>query len=149
MTNQLYINGKDAWTTYKVFLAEDRAGDNRNYSEILTPPPTKERKAVSYPEEDGERLPKTLSPALEARDITLSFALIADNKAAFFAAYKAFLSALKTGDKGWLTLRIVDLDKTIEVYYLSASSYRQLSTFTGGVVAARFDIKFREPKPQF
>lgn len=147
MTQLLYINGLDAYATWGVFLAEDKPSERRNYAQLLTPPPTKARQAVSFAEEDGERLPRDLAPAHDARDLTLTFALTAPSKSAFLTRYSAFLQALKTGQKGWLELRLTELAKTYTLYYLSASSYRQLTPLEGGAVAALIDIKFREPKP--
>lgn len=144
----LYINDKDAYKEYGVFLCEERPGENKNYCELLKPAEAKELKAINYHERDGEKLPAKLVRALQARDVTLQFALVASNKTVFFTKYAAFISLLKQGQDGWLSLRLPELDKTYRVYYVSCTTWKQLTDFDGEVVA-RFTVKFREPEPAY
>ena len=67
----LLINGVDVFVDYGAFLAEEKAGDTKNYSALLKPPSAKPHTAVSFREKDGEKLPDALLPAWEARDVTL------------------------------------------------------------------------------
>ena len=59
----LLINGVDVFVDYGAFLAEEKAGDTKNYSALLKPPSAKPHTAVSFREKDGEKLPDALLPA--------------------------------------------------------------------------------------
>ncbi|MEG0994133.1 MAG: hypothetical protein RSE51_09860 [Bacteroidales bacterium] len=144
----LYINNKDAYTTYGAFLVEDKPGDNKNYSELLKPAKAKEHTPVDFRHLDGEKYPDTLTVALEARDITLQFAICGTSKADFVAKYQAFVTMLKTGVGGWINIRLPELNKTMKLYYKECTEWEQLTDF-GGVVMAKFRVKFREPKPTY
>ena len=98
----LYINDDDVYKTCGAFLTEDKAGDNTNYAALLTPPKMKAYTAVSFREQDGEKLPDKLTPAFEARDVTLQFAITGNGKAGFIKNYQAFLGLLKSG---WLNVQ--------------------------------------------
>lgn len=142
----LMINDVDVFTTYGAFLSEDKPGDGKNYSALLKPAAAKSHVAVSFREHDGEKLPGTLLPALEARDVTLQFSIVAANRVLFLQRYSSFLNFLKTGDRGWLNIRLPELEKTFRMYYKDGSDYKQLTDFEGEVVA-KFSVKFREPVP--
>ncbi len=142
----LYINGKDVYSEYGAFLTEDTVGQNTNYAELLTPPKTKPYTAVSFREDDGEKLPDVLpDPAFEPRDVSLYFAILADTPAIFLTKYHAFVSLLKSG---WLEIRLPELNQTYKMYYQECSGYEQLTPIDGQV-AAKFKVKLREPVPQF
>lgn len=146
LTGLLYINEVDAWTRYGVFLSEERAAESSNYSTLLALPSMKPHKAISYREEDGERLPSTLDCRFEARDMTLHMTLIAGSKEEFLSRHRAFIGLLKSG---WLTLRLPELNRSYRIYYLSGGDYKQLTSLEGDLVAAQFSIRLREPQPQF
>ena len=65
------VNGTDIWSTYGVFLVEDKRGGMDNLTAILTPSKTKTDTAVNIREEDGEKYSSVLTPRNEARDVTL------------------------------------------------------------------------------
>lgn len=67
------VNGTDIWSTYGVFLVEDKRGGMDNLTAILTPSKTKTDTAVNIREEDGEKYSSVLTPRNEARDVTLHF----------------------------------------------------------------------------
>ena len=140
----LFINDQDVYATYGAFLSEDHAGDNTNYSALLKPPAMKPYVAVSFREQDGEKLPDILTPAFEARDISLQFALFADSTADWLARYAAFVEMLHSG---WLNIRVPELGKTFRVYYKSCSQYSQLTPLDGGITAGKFTVIFHEPTP--
>lgn len=140
----LYINDKDVYKTYGAFLCEEKAGDNTNYSALLKPAAMKSYTAVSFREEDGEKLPDTLTPAFEARDVELQFAVYGSSKADFVAKYKAFVTMLRSG---WLNTYLPELSKTYKFYYLNCTEYSQLTALDEDTVAGKFKVKFREPKP--
>ena len=100
--------------------------------------------AVSFREQDGEKLPDKLTPAFEARDVTLQFAITGNGKAGFIKNYQAFLGLLKSG---WLNVRLPELGKTYRMYYKESTGYDQLTPLDGTTVAGKIKVKFREPVP--
>lgn len=145
----LYINSIDVYTMYGAFLTENRASDNTNYGALLNPAAMKPCVAVSFREENGEKLPEVLVPRSEARDVTLQFAIFAENASVFLQKYTDFIQFLKSG---WLDINLPELNKTFRMYLVSFNSYEQLTPVTtdsGVVVASRFKVKFREPNPSF
>ena len=99
---------------------------------------------VSFREQDGEKLPDKLTPAFEARDVTLQFAITGHGQAGFIHNYQAFLTLLKSG---WLNIRLPELGKTYRMYYKESTSYDQLTPLEGTTVAGKIKVKFREPVP--
>lgn len=145
-TGRLYINNLDAYTTYGVFLANDRGGTYDNISALMTPPPVKRYTAVDYRERDGEEVEVTL-PRFEARDISLRLAMIVETEREFRAKYKAFVDVLKSGT---LNVRVTETGKTYRLHYLSCPGMVMRTRLrTTGRLAAMWTVKFREPKPEF
>lgn len=144
----LYINNVDVYETYGAFLTEEKQEDTTNYDALMKPSEVKEQEEVSIKERDGVELPAELIQSLKARDVTLKFAIAADNKAAFLTNYMAFLKMLRKGNKGWLDVYLPELDMHFAFYYKSAEKYKQLTDFDGQVMG-RFAVVFREPKPKF
>ena len=140
----MYINDRDAYTTYGAFLSADRRGELKNYSALLKPPAMKPYIAVAFREEDGEKLPEELTPSFEARDIDLQFTIVASGSAEFLQRYSSFVAMLRSG---WLDIRLPDLGRVFRVYYKNCSEFGQLTPLEGGAVAGKFKVKFREPKP--
>jgi len=139
----------DVFTQYGAFLSEDKASDNTNYAALMKPAGMKPYVAVSFREEHGEKLPAQLTPRSEARDVTLQFAIIADNATVFMQKYQNFVQFLKSG---WLSVNLPELNKTFKMYLVSFTDYEQLTPVTtdaGVAVASKFKVKFREPNPSF
>lgn len=149
MEGLLYINDRDIWTDFGAWLAEEKEGETKNYSALQKPPAVKPHIAVSFREQDGEKLPDKIVQRWEPRDIDLRFAVAADDKVSFIAKRDAFISFLKNGSDGWLNIRVPELGKTYRVYYKDCSDYDHIEAIGGGLVAACFTIKFREPTPEF
>ena len=143
------INDADIYTRFGAFLAETAADRNTNYEALLLPPSLKEQPSVSFPDEDGERLPDTLTQVFEGRDITLQFAIVAPDDRTFLSRYVGFVRFLKEGDGGWLTLHLTDVGLQFRVYLVSSTGYSQLVPFGQGQVAALFSVRFHEPQPTF
>lgn len=142
------VNGTDIWTEYGVFLTEEKRGGRDNLKAILAASKTKAHTAVDIREENGEKYSDRLTVANEARDITLTFALYAPTKREWLERYMSFISFLKTGDKGWLSLYLPQLELTLRVYYLECPGFTPLTyLWREGVQAGRFKVKFREPEP--
>lgn len=66
MINKLYIDGKDAYTNYGIFIAED------GYEGVIGLPPLKKVDANDWMEEDGLDVDLS-SPALDTRDFPIAF----------------------------------------------------------------------------
>lgn len=148
MKELLFINDRDVWTDFGAWLVEDKEGETKNYSALQKPPAAKAHVAVSFREQDGEKLPEKLVQKWESRDISLKFAVAADDRASFIPRRDTFISFLKNGTDGWLEIRVPELGKTYRVHYKECSDYEDLEDI-GGMVAARFTIKFHEPNPEF
>lgn len=144
----LYINNEDVYEKYGAYLTEEKPEDTTNYDALMQPSEVKEQEEVSFRENDGVELPAEIVQSLKARDVTLKFAMAADNKATFLTNYKAFLEMLRKGNKGWLDVYLPELDMHFAFYYKSAEKYKQLTDFEG-MVMGRFAVRFREPKPMF
>ena len=124
------VNGTDIWSTYGVFLVEDKRGGMDNLTAILTPSKTKTDTAVNIREEDGEKYSSVLTPRNEARDVTLHFALFGKTQA------------------GWLEISFPQLALTLRVKYTDCSKFQPLTyLWKEGVHAGKFKVKFREPVP--
>lgn len=145
----LTINGVDTYERFGAFLAETAEDATANYDALMEMPKLKEVPEVSVREEDGVRSPQVLTPAFEARDITLQFAIVAPDDASFIRRYFSFVNFLKAGDGGWLDLHLTDLGLRYRLRLLGASAYSQAVPFGRQRVAAVFSVKFREPKPSF
>ncbi|MCI7071278.1 MAG: hypothetical protein MR982_10030 [Bacteroides pyogenes] len=145
MEGLFIINDKDMFKEYGVFLTEDRPGNFFNLSELLKPAQMKPYMAVSFREEDGEKLPEVLpAPRMEPRDFTLYVAMIAQTPELFTANYSGFMGLIKSG---WLTIRVSGIDKNYKVYYQGCSFYAPLTETDQGEVITRMKLKFREPQP--
>ncbi|MGL4520797.1 MAG: hypothetical protein ACRCUJ_14305 [Phocaeicola sp.] len=144
LSGLLYINGIDVFERYGAYLTENREGEFSNYSALMKLPSTKPQTAVDFREEDGEKLPETLTVALEPRDVTLYFAISADSPLEFLTRYGEFARLLTSG---WLSFVLPELAKTYRFHYKECGDYEQLTPMDDGTVASRFKVKLREPKP--
>ena len=148
LEGKVLVNGTDIWKEYGVFLCEKKRGDRNNLKAIMAPAKTKTHVAVDIREEDGEKYSAALTVRNEARDVKLTFALMADTRDAWLAQYQAFIAFLKQGDDGWLDIRFPDLGMTLHVFYKDGSDYEPLTyLWQEGTQASRFTVTFREPKP--
>lgn len=130
---QLYINGKNAYTTWGIFL-EDGA-----LSALMTPPPSKAFISNTYRSKDGKRIVRN-NPRVDERDITLPFCMTAATEEAFLSNYASFCEELATG---WL---IINTHFQPDVYYrCSFTSCTQFSQFARQI--AKFSLKLNEPDP--
>ena len=134
MTGQLYINGKDAYDNWGIFL-EDGA-----LSSLMTPAPCKEFISNKYRSKSGKHMIKH-NPRLDERDITLSFCMTAKSETVFLANYANFCDdVLSTGE---LTIRTSFQPNTYyRCIYLSCSQYSQYLR-----QLAKFSLKLNEPDP--
>lgn len=143
-----FINEKDIFLEYSVFLAEKSQGEHANYDALLKPPKLKDQTAVNIRELDGEKLPDALVNKFEARDITLMFGLYASNRFTWLAQRKTFVDFLRTGENGWLRLNARELDETFRVYVKDFPNWDQIA-FDCSLSYGQFQVTFREPNPNF
>lgn len=145
----LTINGVDPYERYGAFLAWREGEDPMaNYSALLAPPELKEQQKVEYREINGVKLPSKLVQCWKEREVSLTFAIMASNKAQFEERYYGFISFLKEGADGWLNVTLTELSRTWRLYMRRVSPYTQLTDFEGEV-AAMFTVVFEEPSPNF
>lgn len=133
LDGQLYINGKNAYTRWGIFL-EDGA-----LSTLMTPPPSKEFVSNSYRAKDGKSVVRN-NPRVDERDITLAFCMTAKTVEQFLKNYASFCEELATG---WL---VINTTFQPDVYYrCSYTSCTQFSQYQRQI--AKFSLKLNEPDP--
>ena len=133
MTGELFINGKDAYTTWGISM------DNTSLSVLMTPAPVKEYIENKSRLEHGKRVIIS-SVRLDERTLTLQFNLIASNQAQFFARYDSFCQELATGK-----LDIKTKYQPTIVYRTIYISCQQFSQFMQGI--GKFTLKLNEYNP--
>lgn len=69
MRTTLYIDGRDAWSDYRVCLAEGA------YAALLSPPSLKDPESTDWPEEDGEEFDLN-TPVLDKRTVNLPLCVL-------------------------------------------------------------------------
>lgn len=150
LKNLVIINGTDIWTEFGVFLTEEKAGGRENLTAIMTPAKAKSHVGVNIREHDGVKYSAKLDPRNDEREVTLHFALFAETKDEWLRRYWAFISFLKRGKEGWLSVCLPELDLTMRMFYVSCSAYKPLTyLWKEGVQASRFKVTLKEPEPTF
>ena len=145
----LTINGVDPYEEYGAFLAYREGEDPMaNYSSLLTPPELKEQRKVELRERNGVKLPAKLIQRWKEREVTLTFAILADDKAQFEERYYGFLEFLRAGNDGWLEFHLTELSRTWRMYMRRVTPYEHLEGFEDKV-SALFSVVFEEPSPNF
>ncbi len=144
------INDKDIWTEFGAFLTEEKNGGRENLTAIMTPSKAKGHVGVNIREHDGVKYSTKLDPRNEERDVTLHFALFAKTKDEWLRNYRDFITFLKQGDNGWLSVHLPELDLTMRMFYVNCPGYKPLTyLWKEGVQASRFKVTFKEPAPSF
>lgn len=145
----LTINGVDPYEEYGAFLAYREGEDPlANYSSLLAPPELKEQRKVEFREMNGVKLPAKLVQRWKEREVTLTFAILADDKTQFEERYYGFLEFLRVGNDGWLEFHLPELSRTWRMYMRRVTPYEQLEGFEDKV-SALFSVVFEEPSPNF
>lgn len=133
MTGDLYINGKDAWAEWGVFM------DSTSLSALMSPPPTKNFPSNKSRLEDGTRYIVHYAKLAE-RDITLSLQFVADSEENFFERYSSFCEEISNGV---VNIRTKHQPKTVyRCIYKSCGSYTQFAQRI-----AKVSLKLTEPDP--
>ena len=134
MTGELFINGKDAYTTWCISM------DDTALSALMTPAPNKEFIENKSRLRNGKQV-VSVNPTADERSLTLQINLTAKDEAQFFARYALFCQEL---EKGVLNIRTkYQPDVTYKTIYLSCS---QFSQFMRGI--GKFSLKLNEPNPK-
>ena len=150
LKNLVIINGKDIWTEFGAFLTEEKKGGRENLTAIMSPSKVKTHVAVNIREENGSKYSSVLDVKNEERDVTLHFALFAESRSEWLQRYRDFITFLKDGENGWLSMRLPELGLTMRLFYVESSSYKPITClWKEGVHASRFKVMFREPVPSF
>lgn len=132
-TGQLYINEKDAWETWNVFLVGESL-DN-----FLLPPSPKPYIENNFRSQDGNQV-FIVNSKKEARDVQVEFCISTLSREEYLIAYKNFVQELSDG---MVTLRIPFID---EVYKLTVASYLSLGYYVKyGKLSVRFNESYSVP----
>ncbi len=144
------INGTDIWKEFGAFLTEEKKGGRENLNAILKASKVKSHVGVDIREHDGTKYSAKLDVRNQERDITLHFAIFAPTVEEWIDRYGKFLTLVKQGKDGWLTMRLPTLGLTMRLFYVENTDFKSLTyLWKEGVQAGRFKVKFREPEPTF
>ena len=133
MIGELFINSKDAYSTWGISL------DNTSLSSLMTPPPNKDFIENKSRLSHGKKV-ITTNPKMDERNVTLQIHLTARDETDFFNKYESFCEELS---KGVLNIRTKYQPNVMyRMIYLSCS---QFSQFMRGI--AKFALKLNEPDP--
>lgn len=132
MQGQLYINDKDAWTTWKVKLDD-------GFNNLKIPANPKEYVSNDSRSQAGKQV-FISNPQPQAKDsIQLIFAFTCDSSDEYLENFDAFIDELT----GVIELKVMAL-KTI--YKLRVTDYISLSSGTG-LTDGRLSVRFSEDNP--
>lgn len=134
MKGELFINEKDAYTTWGISM------ESTSLSALMTPAPMKAFVENSSRLEHGKRV-ITSNPKVDERNITLEIHLTAKDKDSFFSKYLSFCEELTTG-----VLNIRTKYQPTVVYKTVYLSCSQFSQFMQGI--AKFSLRLCEPNPK-
>lgn len=134
MEGELFINSKDAYTTWGISM------DTSSLSALMTPSPVKEFVENKSRLEHGKRIISS-SPKVDERNVTLTINLTARNEQQFFERYLSFCSELETG-----VLNIKTSYQPNIIYKMIYLSCSQFTQFMRGI--AKFSLKLNEPNPK-
>lgn len=133
MLGDLYINGNDAWGTYRVAMGEGFI------QTLLTPAGNKDFIENESRLENGKRVVFN-NPKVASRDLTLTFNIHGDTQEEYMLNYKAFVAVLQQGK---VVLRVPDLDMTFTLVHKRSSSF----ALDRKRLNSRLSVKFEEPDP--
>ena len=116
MTEQLYINEKDAWLTWGAFLVSDSL-DN-----LMLPASPKAYTENNFRSQDGKQV-FIVNTKKEARNVQVEFCILAASHEEFLVAYKNFVDELSDG---MVRFRIPSINMEFK---LTVSSYLSLGYY--------------------
>lgn len=133
MTNQLYINEKDAWLTWGAFLIADSL-DN-----LLLPPSPKPYIENNFRSQHGKQV-FIVEPKKDARDVQVEFCILAASHQEYLIAYKKFIDELMDG---LVIMRVPFIDMEFK---LTVSSFLSLGYYGKfGKLSIRFNESYSIP----
>ena len=136
MIEELWINGKDAHTTWGI------VSSSTTLSELMTPAGQKKLVENSSRLEHGKRVITNKRIARKAdRDITLNIQMVADNESDFLANYAAFCDDVLANGR----FEVITKYQPNVIYRLDYISCQQFSEFMRGI--AKFALRCNEPDP--
>lgn len=134
LKGQLYINGKDAYLTWGIFL------DETALSALMTPAPNKEFISNKYRSKDGKSVIKH-NPRLDEREITLPFNMTAKDSDTFLMNYARFCEEVLAKGELVISTRFQP-NVWYRCIYLSCTQFSQCIR-----EMAKFSLKLNEPDP--
>lgn len=134
MIGELFINGKDAYTTWGISM------DETSLSALMTPAPNKALIENKSRLEHGKRVIAS-NPKKDERNLILQINITAPDKDTFFARYDSFCNELDSG-----VLDIKTKYQPATVYRTVYQSCQQFSQFMQGI--GKFILKLNEPNPK-
>ena len=135
MKGELFINGKDAWTTWGVNMGEGFV------DAIDSPLPMKDYIENESRLEHGKRIITSIAK-VDSRELTLGFTIMGTSESDYRAKKKAFQTELQAGA---FTVRIPALgEETYHLVYTGKSISYGLSTDRK---FGHFTMKATEPNP--
>lgn len=134
LKGQLYINGKDAYLTWGIFL------DETALSALMTPAPNKEFISNKYRSKDGKSVIKH-NPRLDEREITLPFNMTAKDSDTFMMNYARFCEEVLAKGELVICTRFQP-NVWYRCIYLSCTQFSQCIR-----EMAKFSLKLNEPDP--
>lgn len=135
MTGELYINNKDAWTTWGVQMG------NGFLDALDGPLPMKDYIENESRLEHGKRI-LTDNAKVDSRDVTLDFTITGTSRADYQTKKNAFRTELQ---KGAVSVKVPDLNN--EVYHLVYTGKGISYGLSLDRCFGHFSSKFTEPNP--
>lgn len=106
MTGELFINDKDAWSTWNVKLADN------SYENLLSPYPMKSYIENESRSQDGKQVFIT-NPRKNSRQIILIFDITCSSRSEYLTKYKDFKDEISNGQ---IKLAVTSIDETYYLY---------------------------------
>ncbi len=128
MTGELFINDKDAWSTWNVKLADN------SYENLLSPYPMKSYIENESRSQDGKQVFIT-NPRKNSRQIILIFDITCSSRSEYLTKYKDFKNEISNGQ---IKLAVTSIDEKYYLYMEDPQSLDMGIGFTDGKVAIRF-----------
>ena len=133
MTGELFINEKDAWTTWGLSMGK---GFLEN---LLTPPPLKDFIENKSRLKAGKEVIYN-SPVWDERNLNLTIRIEGNTQEEYLQRYAEFFNELQTGK---LAVKVPVLKSTFNLTYSGASKLNLNIERT----FSEFTLKFNEPDP--
>ncbi len=136
MLGELYINDKDAWSTWKARLVDDSL-DNLESSA-----PMKSYASNNARSQDGEQV-LISNPRIDKRNVILIFAITCDSRADYLTKKRSLEAELQNG---LISVKVTALSMIYKLH-LDQDSTMTLSSGTG-LRDGKFTVRFTEKNPK-